>query len=318
MSEVYASSYKDQPAQTLESDLLRAQLLPHIGAKLCSLVHKPSGTELLLQRPNPAYRLAAYDSNYVADGECSGCDEMFPTIDCCFYHADPWRGTPLPDHGEVWSLAWACQQEQGALQLDVHGVRLPYALQKRVYFADEQTLRADYQLTNLSPFDLDFMWASHMMLNLEEGAQLAMPECVRKVVTVLDVDGSLGHYGDEHEWPIATLPNGQSSDLRLLRPKYTRAASKYFVKGSLSDGWVALTYPHRGFKLKVAWPAASVPYLGVLVDEGGWDDLYSIFLEPATATFDRPDLARLRGECATVPGNSVYRWYLEMQVTPLA
>jgi hypothetical protein len=47
------SHYKDQPAITLESDAIKAQFLPSVGAKMCSLVYTPAGLELLLQYGPP-------------------------------------------------------------------------------------------------------------------------------------------------------------------------------------------------------------------------------------------------------------------------
>jgi hypothetical protein len=46
----------------------------------------------------------------------------------------------------------------------------------------------------------------------------------------------------------------------------------------------------------------------------GADDPYIMFLEPATASFDRPDAARLRGECSRLPGNGVYTWHLSFSL----
>jgi hypothetical protein len=66
--------------------------------------------------------------------------------------------------------------------------------------------------------------------------------------------------------------------------------------------------------LRLGWPVAQVPYLAILPNEGGWQDLYNIFLEPATASFDRLDFARVRGECSTVKGGSTYEWYLDIQL----
>ena len=91
----------------------------------------------------------------------------------------------------------------------------------------------------------------------------------------------------------------QQRDLRRLQPKTGREAVKYFVKGRMPEGWCALTYPQSGFTLRLAFPVEQVPYLAVLPNEGGWQDLYNIFLEPATASFDRLDIARVRGECST-------------------
>ena len=313
-SAIRPSRYKDQPAITLESEMIAAQFLPGIGAKMCSLIYKPAGTELLLQRPNEAYRLAPYDGDYVAQGECSGFDEMFPSIDKCFYEGFPWRGTPIPDHGEAWSIPWACAEADGKLHFATHGVRFPYRLEKWVSFSDDATVHTDYRLTNLSGFDFDFMWASHMMLNLEEGAELALPDGVRKIVTASSFDDSLGRYGDEFDWPVATLPDGRRRDLRRMQPKTARDVVKYFVKGRMPEGWCALTYPRSGFTLRLIWPAEQVPYLAILPDEGGWQDLYNIFLEPATASFDRLDVARVRGECSTVKAAATYEWHLDVHL----
>ncbi len=314
---MYPSRYKDQPAVTLESEVLAAQFLPTIGAKLCSLVHRPTGKELLVQRPNAAYRVAPFDGGYVSDGECSGCDEMFPSIDACFYELPPWRGTPIPDHGEVWALPWACDEHDGKLHLATYGVRFPYRLEKWAWFEAPDRLRTGYRLSNLSPFDLAFMWASHMMLTLEEGARLVLPEGVRRIVTTLDFDGSLGRYGDEFEWPLAMVAPGKTRDLRLIQPKASRNTAKYFIKGRMPAGWVELTYPKSGFALRLEWPVDRVPYLAVLPNEGGWQDLYNIFLEPATASFDRLDVARVRGECSTVAGGACYEWFLDIVLQDL-
>ena len=313
-SVLHPSRYKDQPAITLESETLAAQFLPGVGAKMCSLIYKPAGTELLLQRPNEAYRLAPYDGDYVAQGECSGFDEMFPSIDRCFYEGYPWRGTPIPDHGEVWSIPWACAEADGKLHFATNGVRFPYRLEKWVSFSDDATVHTDYRLTNLSGFDFDFMWASHMMLNLEEGAELALPDGVRKIVTALSFDDSLGRYGDEFDWPVATLPDGRRRDLRRMQPKAARDVVKYFVKGRMPEGWCALTYPVSGFALRLGWPVEQAPYLAVLPNEGGWQDLYNIFLEPATASFDRLDVARVRSECSTVKAAATYEWHLDVHL----
>jgi hypothetical protein len=319
------SLYKDQPAIRLESETIAAEFLPETGAKMCSLRYKPANLELLLQRPNEQYRLASYDGDYVTQGECSGFDEMFPSIDRCFYEGYPWRGTPIPDHGEVWSIPWTTTIEEHkpvagdtrayeSLHFTVHGVRFPYQLEKWVAFVDDATLRTDYRLTNLSGFDLDFMWAAHMMLNLEDGATLTLPDGVDKIITALSFDGSLGHYGDEFAWPIATLPDGRRRDLRRMQPKMARDVAKYFVKGKMPEGWCKLTYPRSGCELRLSWPVEQVPYFALLPDEGGWQDLYSIFVEPATASFDRLDVARVRGELSTIKARSTVDWHLAIQL----
>lgn len=310
---IYPSQYKDQPAILLESDLIRAQFLPSIGSKMCSLIYKPLGRELMVQNPSEKYLIEPYDGVYV-DGECSGFDEMFPTIDECYYESYPWAGTKIPDHGEVWSLKWDHLVQGEQLSMSTYGVRFPYKLEKVVSFTAPHILHTRYNLTNLSNFDFDFMWAAHTMINLEENVELVLPSGVQSVNSV-STNGTIGRYGDEAMWPQFKTADGTLRDLSKLRPKNTQAAEKYFVKGKMPEGWCALKYHQSGFSMALSFPVDRVPYLAVLPNEGGWRDMYNIFLEPATATFDRLDLARKRQEYSTVKAHSTYEWHLDISFT---
>ena len=305
------STYKDQRAITIETECVRAQFLPEQGSKLASLVYKPLGYEMLVQRPAAHYLLQPFDGDYVA-GECSGLDDMFPTIDACYYDRYPWAGTKMADHGEVWSLAWDEAVEGDLLHFSVNGVRFPYHLEKRVHFPREGVLRIDYKVTNLSRFDFDFLWSAHPMFNLEEGAELVLPEGVQHIVTTLDIPGKLGAYGDVFPWPVCTLPDGSQRDFRKMRPKTARDAYKYFIKEKMPEGWCGVKYHQSNFSMVMSFPVEQVPYLGVLPNEGGWQDLYNIFLEPCTASFDRPDAARYRGQVSTLRAGAVYEWHLNL------
>ena len=315
--QIFPSKYKDQDAITIESETLQAQFLPGIGSKLASLVYKPLSYELLVQRPGDAYRLQPFDGDYVA-GECSGFDDMFPTIDACSYERFPWKGVPLADHGEVWSLPWDEAHESEGLHFGVHGVRLPYRIEQRVRFDSPGALLLDYELVNPTPFEMDFMWAAHMMFNVPEGCELVLPQGVKKVVNRLSFNGSLGGFGEELDWPVCMGADGKPRDLRWMRPKSARDADKYFVKGKMPEGWCRLNYHPLQFSLQVAFPVETVPYLGILTNEMGFDNLYNIFIEPCTGSFDRIDLARLRGENSVIPARSNLRWRLLISIESLS
>ena len=64
----------------------------------------------------------------------SGFDEVFPSIESCYYPVEPWEGVKVPDHGEVWSLPWRYEVHEDSVDLSVHGVRFPYRLQKKIHF----------------------------------------------------------------------------------------------------------------------------------------------------------------------------------------
>ncbi len=308
---IYPSTYKDLQALTMETDCLRAQFIPSQGAKLASLVYKPLDREMLIQRPAPRYAIQPFDGDYVA-GECSGLDDMFPTIDVCYYDRYPWAGTKMADHGEVWSLPWAETVGKESLHFSVNGVRFPYRLEKQVHFSRENVLRWDYRLTNLSAFDLDYVWSAHPMFILEEGAELALPEGVRRFAGTFSLPGHFLTYGDEFSWPVDAFSDGQPRDFRKLQPKSAKLAYKYFIKGKMPEGWCGVKYLQSDFSLFMSFPVAEVPYLGILPNEGGWQDLYNIFLEPCSAPFDRPDAARYRGQVSTLQAGAAREWHLNI------
>jgi hypothetical protein len=308
---ISASSYKDQKAIKIETEKVLALFLPGQGAKMASLVYKPLNYELLVQRPSPRYSVQPFDGDYVA-GECSGLDDMFPTIDLCYYDRYPWEGTKMADHGEVWSLAWEKVVEEARIYFSVNGIRFPYRLEKWVHFTRENILRLDYRVTNLSPFDFDFVWSAHPMFYLEEGAELVLPEGIQHIVGTFSIPGDYVTYGNEFSWPVDALADGVLRDFRKLKPKTSGLAYKYFIKGQLPAGWCGVKYHQSNFSLILSFPVKQVPYLGILPNEGGWQDLYNIFLEPCTAPFDRPDAARYRGQVSTLQGGAVYEWHLNL------
>src|SRR6266436_2791259 len=104
---ITASHYKDQPAITLESDVISAQFLPSIGSKMCSLVYKPLQRELMVQNASEKYLLQ-------------------------------------PDHGEVWSLKWNYTINVEQLFMSTYGVRFPYKLEKVVSFTSPHILHTKY------------------------------------------------------------------------------------------------------------------------------------------------------------------------------
>jgi hypothetical protein len=133
---------------------------------------------------------------------------------------------------------------------------------------------------------------------------------VQKIARTFAMGAETAQYGDVVDWPVGRLPDGSSRDFRRIRPKSACLADKYYIQGCMPEGWCGLKYPGSDFSLALSFPIETVPYLGVLPNEGGWQDLYNIFLEPCTGTFDRPDVARYRGEGSTVKGNSIYTWHL--------
>jgi hypothetical protein len=305
------SKYKNKKSVVLENSRIRAEFIPEPGGKMASLINKETGYEFLLQRKNTIYREQPFEGVFV-DSECSGYDDMFPTIDTCNYEDEPWAGIKMADHGEVWSLPWKYAVDDLSLHMSVEGVRFPYKLEKNIYFKNENSIRLDYTLTNYSPYDFKFLWAGHLMINIEEGVIVKVPDDCKQVTTIL-TNGN-GKFGDIHNWPDFTDKDGKSYRADVSRPKDSMGFEKYYFNNMLKDGWCQLIYPDNKNRLKVSFPVETVPYLGILMNEGGWDGLYNIIIEPCTVCYDRPDVARKYGQVCIVKGSGVYTWHIEIMI----
>lgn len=308
------SYYKGKESIVLENSLLRAEFLPEPGGKLASLVYKPNGFELLVQKEGDIYQDQSFDGNYI-EGECSGYDDMFPTIDECLYMEEPWRDVKMADHGEVWSLPWQSEIFSESLRLTVSGVRFPYELQKIAYFKDENTLRLDYSLSNKSDFRFEFLWAAHIMMNVEGSVQISVPPDCREIVSVLS--NSDRPFGEISTWPYLFDGGGRESRLDMVSRHAAGRFEKFYFTREFRDGFCLLDYLLAKMQVKVSFPATTVPYLGLLVNEKGWNrpewkDLSCIFVEPCTVCYDRPDLAKKYGQISAVGPSSTISWFIDI------
>lgn len=305
--------YKDIPAITLESDDLAVQVLPGHGAKIASLVYKKTGREFLVQEKGTAYKTFSYDGSYV-EAECSGFDDMFPTIDRMFYTDYPWKGLEAPDHGEVCSLAWDWEIRDDALDLQVHGVRFPYLLQKSLRFGRQGQLLIQYKATGLSGFDLDFLWAAHMMINSEDGGEIILPFPDNAPATcIFSNDRDFGSRGSRISWPETPRLDGGTQVLNITGPRNEQGNSyKVYFDQKIPAGWCAYHYKSDGTRLTLSFPADRVPYLGLWVNEGSFHGHQNIALEACTGAYDRPDLARLYGQGSVLPAHGTYEWYFHI------
>lgn len=131
------SIFKGAKSIIMENDFLRVTILP-FGGRVVSLYKKNKGREFLLQQDGPEYTVDRYAGDYVGFNPC-GFDDMFPTINECFYEDYPWKGHIIPDHGEVWGLDWQYRIEDDKLIMHTYGVRLPYRLEKSFLFYGQRT-----------------------------------------------------------------------------------------------------------------------------------------------------------------------------------
>ncbi|NBD24232.1 DUF4432 family protein [Paenibacillus glycinis] len=302
------SDIEGRRAWTGGTDELSVTVVPELGAKAVSLLNRKTGREWLWSSGKPLGN-RGFGSAFGDSDEC-GWDEMFPGIRACEYPEDPWRGEPVPDHGEAWTLAWSAAADERGLTCAVNGKRFPYALEKRYSFPDAHTLRIDYTAINHSAHPFSFLWAAHPLMRASEGMRLRVPDGLNEIEVAYSAQERLGGFGDKRPWPVAA----QGIDLSVIEPDNGRSAEKYYFTGTLKEGWAELSDPSTGEAVEFRFPAEQVPYLAVWANYGGYDDHYHIAIEPATGRMDDLSYAMGRGEAATIAPGGRYAWHLELSV----
>jgi len=307
---IYEGRYKDQACIVLENEALAVRVLPRAGGKIQSVFVKDQAKELLYQSPGDIYKTPAYSRNY-EDCEFSGFDEMFPTIDKCFYPSDPWRGIEVPDHGEVWTLPWDFRVRESWVFLSVHGVRFPYRFEKKVALVGDRGVRCSYRLINDSSFDLHYIWAAHPLFNCIEGMRIILPQSVDRIINTAP-GARMGGFGQVYEWPKPQGGNSLKLDLDRVGSPALRRYAKFYALGKVAEGWCALRDEMSGETIGLSYPPLQVPYLGLWINEGGLAGQYNIALEPCTGALDNLATSVNWGQAALLAAKSEQEWFLNL------
>lgn len=292
--------YKDRPAIIVQSDYLRAAVLYEDGAKIASLEDLEDGRELLATKPGDTYKRLTRDGCYV-NSECSAFDDMFPTIDPYTVTDGAFWGITYPDHGEVCRLPFSVRTEEKKAIFTLRSEILPYTFEKSVGVSDTGGIIAEYRITNLSDTPLDFIYAGHIMLKGEDGARL---------ITTFAEDA-----------PIARIFGADGcADEELARDRLTGfcpgngAAYKFYYTEPMERGYFALRY-HDGKELSFRFDEKKLPYLGVWLNNGEFQNIYTISPEPCTAPFDAPDAARARGYSSVIAPYRTFDFKIDIELT---
>ena len=300
MIKIYETTFKDVSAVNVETQKLIATFLPELGGKFTSLIDKRTNRQLMEQNPGEKYQKLSYAGEYVP-AECSAFDDMFPTIDAFRCNQFPWNGADMPDHGEVCGLPWDYEITGDSLKLSTYGVRFPYRFQKSVG-EENGNIKISYKVTNLCPFDFDFVYAAHCMIAGEAGAEVTFPFSHGEICTGIFHEQHEFSYGDKMTWQGCTLP-----------PKGDNRAYKFFFDKPIPEGWCKCTYKDGSF-VKMVFPEDKLPWMGLWLNTGSFKNMYNIAFEPCSGTHDRPDIARQHGKFSVLPAKGTYEWFLKFEV----
>ncbi len=301
-------------AWVLENDILRTIIVPELGAKLVSLVDKRTQLEWLVGPGNRPVKKVSYGALF-QDQDMSGWDEMFPTIVECEYPVPGDKyGVPLPDHGEVWALPWMIDSlSAGKLTLRVEGQALPYRLTRTMEYTEPAALQFQYQLVNLGPDRMPYIWAAHPQFACGQGAEIILPPQITEVCNTIPESWGWGVPETRFDWPAAIAKDGNRVRIDQIGPSSLHQGRKFFVRPGVQAGWAGLVrQPSRDW-LRMDWEPASVPYLGLWIDEGALRHESVATLEPTTGFYDSLALAWDKKQITMIEPGATKSWTLTVR-----
>ncbi|GIO29596.1 MULTISPECIES: hypothetical protein [Paenibacillus] len=294
----YSGVYKQQESVIAESEIVRIELVPALGGKWVSLIHKPSGKEWLLDSGDRPLKQPVYGSAFT-DWDMSGWDECFPTINPCVAELDNDR-IQLPDHGELWSLPWSIKCMDNAIECSVVSPNMPYRLKRRISFSAPDCVNLEYSVQNLSAFMLHFLWVPHPQFAVSEPTRILLPPEVDKMLCVFGFDKFKA--GESYA----------AQRMSLVSPEKTGAGSKFYYPGYSTAGWSGLHGQVSDCYLILSVSPDEVPFLGVWIDEGMFNDRVTCALEPGIGYYDSLETAVRNGTAQYVPPNDSFAWQMKL------
>ncbi|PYV16680.1 MAG: DUF5107 domain-containing protein [Acidobacteria bacterium] len=263
----------------LESDWLRASVLPAVGAKIYDLIWKPARKEILWHNPRIPPQTYPVDGNF-DNYWCGGWDDGFPTCDPCEY-----GGEQYPGLGELRSLEWQLEtavtdRDKATVKLIAFGPISPVRAEKTItMLADSPVLRMRYEITNLGPLPLDFIWGTHPALAAHENLILRIP--AKRGIVGQATDPRLGTPGQNYLWPRLETPT-EVTDMTRVKPMEAAVACGHYAL-DLEGGWYAVEDSRTGEGFLLKFPLEECPTLWMWLVYGGWRGHYHIIIEPWTS-----------------------------------
>ena len=268
----------------LENEWIRCVVAPGFGARVLSLIYKPTETEFAWHSPNASPGGTNGESENV-----SGFFDCIPTCDPCTHD-----GKSLPGFGEVAFKPWKALKAEKTprevkASMEAECEIYPLVVRKEVSLArNRPVLVLRYELRNRSDELVEYHYSGHNTIQVSPHHRLVLPHEVTKLK--LGYTGRLGKMGEEVTWPIASDDKGNRVDLsRIGGPCDGTMENLYTPR--LNERWCAAVNEARMEAIGFAFEGDALRYINVCPNNGGWNDYYFAALEPVTGRPDNLDVS---------------------------
>lgn len=298
------TKYKDVLAFQLTTKKYTALVLPTEGGKIASFKNNQSDKEYLLQNPSIKYNSLGLNGSF-EKGECSGFDDMFPTIDEVAVTLKNEQSVVYPDHGEVCRVSFDYKTENETLCLHYLSNLVGYRYEKVFSEGEDGELVLSYKITNLNTFGIDVLWTAHCLINIENGGELLLPfregEPMDLLSDNIDKENVGKRIGYNDVYRISKWEDGVT-EMR-----------KFYFPSEPKEGFVAYKYP-GGDVFRMEFDPNILKSIGIWVNYGRLNNDYCIGLEPCTVGYDTVLNAQKRGYDTTLQGGESITFNLRIKV----
>ena len=266
-------------AFVFENELVRSVLVPGFGARVLSLIYKPTETEYVWHSPNESASKPNLEPENV-----SGFFDCIPTCDPCTFN-----GVNLPGFGEVSSKPWKvlkAEREPNVIKvvMEAKCEIFPLLLRKEVSLErGRSVLVLRYELRNMSEEPVKYHYSGHNTLLVNPHYRIFLPSEVKELR--LGYTGRLGKMGDHVTWPITTDDKGNQLDISRIGGPCDGTMENLYTS-RLNQRWCAAVNDARAEAIGFEFEGDALRYLNVCTNNGGWRGYYFAALEPVTG---RPD-----------------------------
>jgi hypothetical protein len=274
-------------AAVLENEVLRAVVVPAIGGRVVSLVHRPSGREFLWRNQRLALTCCApgseYDPNFYG-----GMDELLP---CDI--SETLNGIACPDHGELWTLPLAAESSGEVLILRGRLPQFGLDYQRRMRL-EESRLICDYRIANPNDTERQFLWKLHAALAVQPGDRV---DCPAATARAADTAWSRRKSPAPFTWPDA-------SGLDMSRVPEPDGGTEFLFLYDLAEGRMALE-TQNGARLECQFDRAVFPCCWYFASHGAMNGAFTGILEPCTTMPVSVNEAAATGFCSCLQAGEV-------------
>jgi hypothetical protein len=250
-------------AIVMENRALRIVVLPEVGGRIWSIVHKPTDRELLWQNPRVAPRKVPFGAGY-DDVWCGGWEEVFPndapgTI----------NGEPFPDHGETWSIEWDCEVAGDELRMCCLGPISGMRVEKRLRLPgdDAAALEVHYRIENPTLVPFPFLLKAHAAVAVAPGCRIEYPAGMKVEL--------------EPAFP-GTLSSAEQGLAATVAPPPADRQLHFYYGSGFDQGRCRIADPATGLRWGLDFDPRILSSWWLFASYGGWRNYYVAVLEPAT------------------------------------